>query len=292
MTGSDLRFDLVVATLDRTSPLERLLETLEHQTYRRFRVLIVDQNTDGRVKAILAAHPSLEIVHLTSAVGLSRARNVALDALDADVVAFPDDDCGYPPDLLERVANVLTERLDLDGVSGILSEASGARSDRWPSETRRVTIDNVWHGGCSGSIFLRRSLFDQIGYFDERMGFGSGNPWELAEEIDVLARSILAGATIEQDPTLVVEHVHRTFEGPALAIYARQSGSGAGYVLGKNRFPGRVIARMMLRPVGGVLKSLLRADLPGVRFQLAILRWRALGYRAGRRARISPNKVA
>lgn len=292
MTGSDLSFDLVVATLDRTSPLERLLETLEHQTHRRFRVLIVDQNTDGRLTAILAAHPSLEIVHLTSAVGLSRARNVALEALKADLVAFPDDDCGYPPDLLERVAGILAERSELAGITGVAAEATGAASNRWPAHARRVTVDNVWHGGNSHTIFLRRALLDRIGGFDEAMGFGSGNPWELAEEIDVLARAVLSGALIDQDPSLVVEHVHRTFEGAALITYARQAGGGVGYILGKNRFPMRVLMRMGLRPIGGTLASLARLRLTEAHYHVAILRWRLHGYLAGRRVRSSSNRAA
>lgn len=292
MTGSDLRFDLVVATLDRTDTLDRLLGSLDEQTYRAFRVWIVDQNSDGRLGAVLAAHPTLEIVHLTSAVGLSRARNVALREVAADVVAFPDDDCAYPPDLLERVARILSDRSELDGVTGVAAEASGLSSERWPSETRLVTVDNVWHGGNSHTIFLRRSLLERIGHFDEAMGFGSGNPWELAEEIDVLARAVLAGATIEQDPSLVVEHIHRTFEGEALAVYARQSAGGVGYLLGKNQFPPRVLVRMALRPLGGVLRSLLHADLGGVRFQLLTLGWRIRGYRAGRRVRSSSKSSA
>ncbi len=43
-------------------------------------------------------------MRLRSPRGLSRARNEALPRLEADVVAFPDDDCEYPDDLLERVA--------------------------------------------------------------------------------------------------------------------------------------------------------------------------------------------
>ena len=44
----DLRFDLVVATVDRTAELETLLQSLEGQTHRHFRLVVVDQNADDR----------------------------------------------------------------------------------------------------------------------------------------------------------------------------------------------------------------------------------------------------
>ena len=37
-------FDLVVATVDRVEELDRLLASLDRQTHRRFRTLLVDQN--------------------------------------------------------------------------------------------------------------------------------------------------------------------------------------------------------------------------------------------------------
>ena len=110
-------FDLVVATVDRVEPLGRLLASLERQTHADLRVLLVDQNDDDRVDVVVAAHPRLEVVRLRSPRGLSRARNAALGHLVADVVAFPDDDCEYPGDLLARLGERFAARPELDGLS-------------------------------------------------------------------------------------------------------------------------------------------------------------------------------
>jgi glycosyltransferase involved in cell wall biosynthesis len=110
-------FDLVVATVNRVEQLDRLLASLEQQTHKQFRVLLVDQNDDDRLDGVVAAHGSLRLERLRSERGLSRARNVALPQVEADVVAFPDDDCVYPPDLLERLARRLQDE-QLDGVTG------------------------------------------------------------------------------------------------------------------------------------------------------------------------------
>ena len=77
-------FALVVATVDRGDGLRILLDSLERQTYRRFRVLLVDQNGDDRVVPAIAACSSLDIVRLRAARGLSRARNAALAQVGED----------------------------------------------------------------------------------------------------------------------------------------------------------------------------------------------------------------
>src|SRR5262245_51505935 len=46
-------FDLVVATVDRSEELRMLLGSLERQTDGDFRVLVVDQNDDGRIDGVL-----------------------------------------------------------------------------------------------------------------------------------------------------------------------------------------------------------------------------------------------
>lgn len=293
MSRDATTFDLVVATVGRVDELSALLESLERQTYRAFRVIVVDQNDDDRLVPVLARHSALEIEHLRSSLGLSHARNVALAIAGADIVAFPDDDCTYVPDLLERAVRLLDERPDLSGVTGILVGDDGTTSERWPTERRLLDVHNVWHGGgCSGTLFLRRPLVERIGGFDEQMGFGSGNPWELGEETDVLVRALLAGARIEQEPSLVVTHVERSYTGDELLAYARRTGGGIGYVLGKNRVPLRVAIRMAVRPLGGMAVSLARGDAETRRYHRQILRWRVAGYRSARRATSSANRSA
>ena len=76
---SNLRFSLILATVGRTEPLPRLLDSLAAQTHKNFEVVVVDQNAHDRVGTILAGYQDkFSIQHLRSAPGLSRARNVGL----------------------------------------------------------------------------------------------------------------------------------------------------------------------------------------------------------------------
>jgi glycosyltransferase involved in cell wall biosynthesis len=275
-----------VATLGRVDELGRLLDSLEGQTYRSFRVLVVDQNRDGRAEAVQAGR-NLDLLRLTSTPGLARARNVALELVEADVVAFPDDDCRYPPTLLADVAQRLSTREELDGLSVPTQDADGRRDAGWGSEPAALTTRNVWNLVASAGLFLRRPLLERVGAFDEQLGIGGPGPWRSSEETDYVIRALREGARIAYDPTLSVEHPLTVVSGAALVARGRSEGASVGYLLRKHRYPPRTVGRMGVRPVGGVIVSLARLDANRARFHAATLTGRIRGYFGARRANSS-----
>jgi glycosyltransferase involved in cell wall biosynthesis len=278
----DVRFDLVVATVDRTDDLERLLASLGGQTHRAFRVVVVDQNDDDRVERVLARHPALHAIRLRSARGLSRARNAALSTLTGDVVAFPDDDCRYAPDLLGRVAARFAGDPRLDGLSGRPRDEDGRGRGRWPTTPQAITRESVFHTAISHTIFLRRNLVERVGRFDERLGLGAGTPWGSGEEIDYLVRALDLGASLEYDPSLVVTHPVKPVSADELVALGRRDGGALGYLLAANRYPARAILRFLLRPLVAAAAFAVLLDGTRARFQLATLGGRVRGLAAGR----------
>jgi glycosyltransferase involved in cell wall biosynthesis len=244
-----MTFDLVVATIGRVEELERLLASLDRQTHKDFRVLVVDQNDDDRIVPLLREG----VVHLRSAPGLSHARNEALRHVQADAIAFPDDDCTYTPDLLERVAARLAS---FDGVTG--------REPWWTSDAATLTRENLWNRAISFTVFLRRDVVERVGDFDEALGLPSSS----GEEIDYLIRALDTGARIEYDPELVVDHPRKAGD------FAARDGESIGYILRKHGYGSRTIARMLLRPAAGIVVDPRRG-----RFHVDTLRGRVRGYR-------------
>ena len=284
-------FDLVVATVGRSTELRQLLDSLAAQTYGGFRLLVVDQNDDDRVERILSATTGIELVRLRSERGLSRARNVALEHVTADIVAFPDDDCVYPQDLLERVATRLARASELDGLTGRAADADGRSSASWPTTPGLLGFDSAWNRATSFAIFVRRETVLRVGLFDERLGLGAPGPWSSGEETDFVIRAVLSGAQIAYDPELVVVHELRSLSTHELHAIAARDGASVGYILAKHRFPARTVARMFVRPVGGAAASLARRDRDRAGFHLATLRGRLRGYRGGRGASGSASEL-
>lgn len=276
--ASDLRFDLVVATVDRTDALAALLESLEAQAHRRFRLVVVDQNADARVSELLAAHPSLETLHLRSERGLSRARNAALAHLTGDLVAFPDDDCAYAPDLLARVAFRFAADASLDGLTGRSAASDGEADPSWEREPAVLRPSNLWNRVISYAIFLRLDVVRRVGAFDERLGLGSGSLWSSGEEVDYVLRAVRAGARVEYDPRLVVHHAVKRYSSRELRAVGLRDGASVGWLLRRHGFGARTTARMLVRPLGGIGLALARRDLARAGFHASTLRGRLRGY--------------
>ncbi len=147
-------FSLIVSSVGRTSQLVLLFDSLKLQTFQKFEVILVDQNTDGRLDSIVSRYEqTLPLRRIFSPIGLSRARNEGLKHFRGDVVAFPDDDCIYPPQLLERVSDLL--RPDLDGLTLMSRDSAGADSGpNWLRHSGPVGKLTVWRQAISYTIFF------------------------------------------------------------------------------------------------------------------------------------------
>jgi glycosyltransferase involved in cell wall biosynthesis len=271
-------FDLILATVDRAWELGRLLDSLERQTHSGFRLIVVDQNEDDRVAEALTGR-RIDMLHLRSERGLSRARNVGLAEIAADIVCFPDDDCIYPDDLLERVARRFAADPGLGGLTGREVDADGRSSPSWKRDTPVLTDDNLWNRAISFTIFLRREVVAAVGNFDEELGLGSGRPWSSGEEIDYLVRALRSGARIEYDPALTVTHDARPLDPSELGALRYRDGASVGYILRQHRYSLRTRGQMLFRPFGGALVSLLRLNTAQARVHFATLRGRLVGLR-------------
>ena len=275
-----MKVSLVLATVDRTHEVARFLASLAAQRYPELELIVVDQNADDRLLELLAVHEgTLAIRHVRSGRGLSKARNVGLQFVSGAVVAFPDDDCWYPPGVLKLVTDLLSANAAWSGVTGRsedgLGQTSGTRFDELPGA---IDVNNVWTRGISYTIFLRRAAANTIGLFDEELGVGAGTRFGSAEETDYLIRGIRAGFHIAYVPDLVVFHPNPTkvFDERTWRR-ARSYGAGMGRVLRKHRYRSRTVATALIRPIGGALLSTASGKLAKARYHWSVLRGRLEG---------------
>lgn len=266
-----MRFSLVLATVDRVRELERFLRSLDAQTHRDFELIVVDQNPDDRLAPIFEKYRGrFPLIHLRSQRGLSRARNVGLKHLNGEIVAFPDDDCWYPPDLLENIAEFFTVTPQWEGVLVRSVDQSGMPTTiKGDVKSQSVSIFNVWRLAVSFVIFLRRRVINQVGVFDESLGVGAGTAWGAGEEVDYLLRAIKAGARLYYRPHLFVYHPE------PVASYNTKSfrrgyryASGGGRVMRKHCFHWLFLYLGVARPFVGLLYALAKG-----RFGEARYRW-------------------
>ena len=261
--SGSVRFSLIMATHGRTKELEQFLSALNLQTHTNFELIVVDQNPDERLRPLLAPYENrFEVLHIRSKKGLSRARNVGLEDVSGDVVAFPDDDCRYSPDLLEKVANFLTEHPEIDGLCGRSTDGDGRSSNMgFDSGSGFINRFNVWRRAISYTIFLRVEFTRKTG-FDEQLGLGAGTMWAAAEETDYLLRVLDQGASLYYDHGLLVTHPQPTEwrDTNSMRRRAYYYGCGMGRVLRNHHYPLTFVLRTLYFPLRGTALALARRN--------------------------------
>lgn len=274
-----MKFSLVTATYGRTAELERLLDSLEKQTHGDFELILVDQNPDDRLEPLISFRTNLDIVHLRRhSPGVSAARNLGLNHISGDVACFPDDDCWYAPDFLERVADLMDKHPEIDGFAGRVLDENMRDFSRFETSAGAVRWFNVWRRASAPSIFLRKETARVLGGFDETLGPNSGTAWGGAEDIDYALRAVRHGFHLYYDPSLVVFHPAPSAAGADMARRAYDYGAGIGQVWQKCDFPLWFVAYQLARPLGGAVLALATGQPDLARSRQSAFRGRLRGW--------------
>jgi GT2 family glycosyltransferase len=275
-------FSLLLCTLHRTQEVGAFFAALKLQKYplENVTVVVVDQNPDDRLVEIVSrAQNFCTVVHLRSEIGLSRARNGGLPYCTGDIVAFPDDDCWYPPQLLQQIADFFAQHPHKTGVSAKPTDGKGNISvGRFTNVAASLNKSNVWRLACSISVFYKRAVIEAVGGFDENLGVGAGTPWGSGEDTDYPLRVLENGFQIEYIPSIEVHHPQVVLAYTGNAFKRGFSyGAGMGYVLQKHQYTFFTYLKHVLRPFIGALLSLAQGRLGKARFHWAVARGRAWG---------------
>lgn len=277
------QFSLITSTLNRTWQLERFLHHLNQQDFRGFECIIVDQNEDDRLLPIINKFKdNFTIIHLHSARGVSLGRNVGIENSSGDIIAFPDDDCWYANDLLEKVVKLFVETPEVDVISGRPINEHGKTSlgkyDRKPGKINKL---NVWQRANANTLFLRRRVVDKVEFFDEDLGPGAGTKWGAAEDIDYPIRALQKGFVLFYFPELTVYHEAPIIEYNEAAIKRGHSYAlGMGRVLKKHRYPLGFVLVKLFYQIGGMLLALANLDIQRFKYHRAVFKGRLKGWLA------------
>lgn len=272
---------LVMSTKDRTVEVVRFLESLDRQSDRSFELIVSDQNNDDRLAPLLAPFAKcFPLKTVRSTGGISRGRNAALPLARGRTIAFPDDDCWYPPHLLAAVRRLFEKHPAWDVVSGrSVDEAMHDTQGRWLDQVTVGDRSNVLRMGISYTIFARADVVTEAGPFDETLGVGAGTPWGSGEETDFLLRALAAGRKLVYTPELFVHHPEK------VADYSRRArdrqfaySRGLGRVLDKHRYTFAEAFSPLVRPLAGAALFMARGQCDRSLCYLRVFFGRSLGF--------------
>jgi len=203
------KISFIIASIDRDRQLEECISSIEkaheYSPGIAIEILVIIQKVKGK-KDIRVCYPEITRFYYTDKIGLSAARNFAIDKSAGEYLVFLDDDAGISKNFI----NVLSEKITKYGKIGIFCGRLIDPVRKIPfsvifSDKRLKKLRRFEYQYFMGSAHvLSRSVIERIGYYDER--FGAGAKYYGSEETDVFFRSKAAGEEIVYLPDLVFFH--------------------------------------------------------------------------------------
>jgi GT2 family glycosyltransferase len=221
---------VIVVNLNAGAHLARTLESLERQTARPERVILVDNgSTDGSLEGVEERFPFVELVEPGENLGFAAANNLAARRAEGvEWLALLNPDAFPARDWLERLLaaaerepgySMLTSTLVLAGDTGRLDgtgdvyHTSGLafRRDHGRQRANAARPTGEVFAASGAAALYRRDVFLEAGGFDERY-------FCYLEDVDLAFRLRLAGHRCLYVSDAVVEHVGSATTGRVSAF--------------------------------------------------------------------------
>lgn len=215
-------FSIIIPVFNRPEELDELLESLTHQSYKDFEVLVVEDGSTQTSKPIVQNYAALMSVRYLEKenTGQGFSRNYASKVANGEWLVFFDSDCVIPPDYLHNLAQ-LTKAETMDAFCG----PDAARADFSPLQKAisYAMTAMLTTGGIRGKsqkvdrdVHLRSyNLVIKKDVFETLEGFAKTN---MGEDMELSHRFKKMGfkATVSDD--LIIYHKRRN----TIASFYRQ----------------------------------------------------------------------
>jgi glycosyltransferase involved in cell wall biosynthesis len=232
---------VVIPAFNAERFLGEAIESVLSQTYEPLETIVVDDGSSDGTVAVASAYAGVTVVEQPNA-GPSAARNRGFAASRGELIAFHDSDDLMTPDKLEVQAGVL---IDKPEVGCVLAEQEllvepGAEMPFWVEGSKVQTVmpprppelenEPLVH---PMTMVVRRSVFEQIGGFDESMRAAEDFDWmlraseeriEIARLSDVLLRRRVHPDSLTQDAAAARLGIFRAFKSRIERHRARAAG--------------------------------------------------------------------
>jgi len=183
--------------------LSEALLSLDSQTYKDFKTIIVLDECWGETKSMLEAielNINFLVIERDKKEGLAYAKNYGLSFVDTEYVAFLDADDLYEPTKLEKQVNFIKDN-DVDFLGTHASNINTSRREiKTPScfdvnsyNKHEEIVNKLLHENCltHGSMLIKMKALKELGYYNHVVG---------AEDWDLWKRASKAGYKFHQLP--------------------------------------------------------------------------------------------
>ena len=237
----------VVATYRRKDELNRLFNSVISNNISNIELIVVDQNLDGLIDDVIAKYSSLlDINHVKmTEANQSKARNLGAAKAKYPLICFPDDDCWFEPDALQKVLAYFEHNTSTD-----LLIINWKQNPIVHHQSFALTTKEIFSFRAVGYVtyvqFFNKNVFQKLGGFMETIGIGKyiGG----GEDSELTFRAADRGMNIFYNAAIGVNHKYIAITTRDLpTIRARQRAMGLMYA--KYNVPKHIVLRGLAAPL-------------------------------------------
>lgn len=288
VVGGRCDVSVVICTRNRSRSLKNCLEQLQKQYCKPAEVIVVDNGSSTQDTQRVAEQFSSVKYIREDRPGLDIARNRGANEAKSSIIAYTDDDTLPDPSWVHRISETfrdptVTAMTGLVLAASLNTEAEIIFEKFWPFNRGYVarlfdrqffnsTLDcgpPVWEIGAGANMAFRKAIFEEAGYFDERLDVGAAG---CSGDSEMWYRILANGYNILYNPQAVVHHTHRnSIRELKKQLHSYMRGFTVAILIQYQRFGHKGNLRHLLQVLPGYYLSLLKQGFPHYSFQYKTL---------------------
>ena len=212
----DTKISIIIPNFNGKQFLKICFDSILNQNYSSYEIIIVDNgSSDGSVQYINEKYPEFTLIQNKENLGFAAAVNQGIKASNADYIFLLNNDVELEPDSISNLLKCIEKDENIFAVSSKMIQYNDrSKMDDAGDEytilgwTRKVgdgkspdlyTAEREIFSACAGAALYRKSILDELGYFDE-------NFFAYMEDVDISYRARIKGYKCVYCPEAVVYH--------------------------------------------------------------------------------------
>ncbi len=194
---------VIVPAYNAADTIPALVCSLRAQDYpsQKIEILIVDNNSTDNTEKVIKDH-GLSYLKQDIPQNSYASRNLGIENAKGQVMAFTDADCRADSRWIKEGVNCIrSHQVDI-AVGNLVCETPGKSLSSLYSRSvfgnQKYLVEKM-AAGATGNLFMRRSVVDKEGYFDQRVRYGADTLYT--------SRASSKGYRIAYCPEALVYHV-------------------------------------------------------------------------------------
>jgi Predicted glycosyltransferases len=213
----DTTLSIIIPNFNGKQFLKTCLDSISKQNYSSYDIIIVDNaSSDGSVQYISENYPEFALIQNGDNRGFAAAVNQGIMISSSEYIFLLNNDVELEPDCISNLIKCIEKDKNTFAVSSKMVQYTDRnKMDDAGDEytifgwTRKVgdgkspdlyTTERETFSACAGAALYRKSILDEIGYFDE-------NFFAYMEDVDISYRARIRGYKCVYCPEAVVYHI-------------------------------------------------------------------------------------